>query len=79
MAATARETQYARLIRDDLTTLGFIGRYDPRHIEAYMRLECGTLDGMSAFTFSVEVRLAAECIDAGGMAAAESLALSYAL
>lgn len=53
--------------------------HDPRHIEAYMRLEHDALDGLSAAQFRREVRIAVECIRAGGLANAESLALSMGL
>jgi hypothetical protein len=52
--------------------------HDPRHIEAYMRLEHPTLDGLSRSEFGHEAYLAACCVDADPEAA-EELAQSYAL
>lgn len=52
---------------------------DPRHIEAYMRLEKGTLDAMSQSEFRREALIAKDCIDEGGIEMAERLAKSYAL
>lgn len=49
---------YATLIRqhDD--------KHDPRHIEAWMREEHGTLDNLSPTAFAQEVASAAELVDA---------------
>ena len=52
---------------------------DPRHIEAYMRCQFGTLDGLDQAQFSAGARIAAACVDEGGTAAAEALARSYGL
>ena len=48
--------------------------YDPRHIEAFMRVEHSTLDGLSPSRFRSEVRLAALAVDEGGKELAESVA-----
>jgi hypothetical protein len=56
-----------------------VGRYDPRHVEAYMRLEHPTLDGLSPRAFRAEIQVACACIDEAGGAAAESCARSFAL
>jgi hypothetical protein len=63
---------YAELIQRTEPTL------DPRHVEAYMRLQYGTLDHLDRATFEREVRVAADCVrfDAQG---AEDLARSYGL
>lgn len=53
-------------------------KYDPRQIEAYMRLECGTLDWLSPARFKKEIRIACQCIDADPNGA-EALAQSYGL
>lgn len=53
--------------------------YDPRHIEAYMRCEHGTLDRLSPDDFAAEVVTAALCIEQGGREAAEALARSYGM
>lgn len=79
MPATARPSHYADTIREDLARLGFIGLFDPRHIEAYMRLEHSTLDGLSVEQFRSEVATSAACIREGGTDDAEALARSYGL
>ena len=53
--------------------------YDPRHIEAYMRLAHSTLDGLSPEEFRFEVALGMACVDEGGLDNAERLARSCAL
>lgn len=53
--------------------------YDARHIEAYLRLEHGTLDRLDPHAFAAEVVTAVMCIEAGGADAAERLAQSYGL
>lgn len=52
---------------------------DPRHVEAYMRCECGTLDRLSPQRFVSEVGIAVSCIREGGLDMAERLAKSYGL
>ena len=51
--------------------------YDPRHIEAYMRVEHSTLDGLSASRFRSEVHMARACVDQGGAEMAERVAKSF--
>ena len=68
-----------RLIREDLARLGRVGAADPRHIEAWMRLEHPTLDGLSPQQFRDEVNAALACIEAGPLAESESLAQSCGL
>jgi len=70
---------YQEMIRAELSKSGFIGKYDPRHIEAYMRLEHSTLDGLSASQFKAEVEIGRQCVDAEGAAIAETLAVSFEL
>lgn len=53
--------------------------HDPRHIEAYVRLEHGTLGGLSMDTLRSEARTAAACIDLAGTTSAEELAQSFGL
>ena len=62
---------YQQRIAEHLATAGHIGQYDPRHIEAYMRLEHSTLDGLSPSQFAHEVAVSANCVEAGGIDAAE--------
>jgi hypothetical protein len=54
-------------------------RYDPRHIEAWMREGHPTLDGLSAKQFDNEVLIAIKCIKSAGPKMSEALAQSYAL
>jgi hypothetical protein len=51
--------------------------YDPRHIEAYMRVEHNTLDKLSPSRFKSEVMLACMCVDEGGAEMAEKIAKSF--
>ena len=52
---------------------------DPRHIEAYMRLEHSTLDGLADWQFADEVAIGVACIEQGGVEAAEQCARSFGL
>lgn len=70
---------YQDQIRLDLANQGLVGQYDPRHVEAYMRLEHSTLDGLDQRQFWNEVATAVECINIGGVDDAEALAQSYGL
>lgn len=69
---------YQRMIQDDLEAMGR-GDIDPRHVEAYMRLQYGTLDHLDRRTFRAEVRLGVGCVDEGGQELAETNARSYGL
>lgn len=53
--------------------------HDPRHIEAFMRIEHGTLDHLSPARFKADVEIACECIVTGGFDFAERAAKSYGL
>ena len=53
--------------------------YDPRHIEAYMRLEHATLGGLTARRFTAEIKLCMACVDEAGNIAAERCAKSFGL
>lgn len=78
MPATVTKSLYEQRIREDAAALGFLGT-NPRHIEAFMRLEHPTLDGLSARQFRDEVRLAIDCIRHGGTETAEDCARSFGL
>lgn len=53
---------------------------NPRHVEAWMRLECdGGLDSLSVTLFERELDLALILIAASGARESERLALSYGL
>lgn len=71
-------SQYTQSIREDAASLGYLGA-NPRHIEAWMRLEHPTLDGLSRQQFRYEVLMAIECIKAAGEAESEGLAQPYGL
>lgn len=58
---------------------GITDKYPPRLIEAWMRLERGTLDGLAPSQFRAEVEISVECIDAAGIPASETLAQSFGL
>ena len=66
-------TTYQTAIREALARAGRIGLADPRHVEAYMRDERGTLDAVSPRAFD---RLALDCAEtaAADPALAERLA-----
>lgn len=53
--------------------------YDPRHIEAYVRLEYSTLGHLSRATLKREASIAMACVDADGREAAERCAQSFGL
>jgi hypothetical protein len=70
---------YQQMIRETMARTGRTDAPDPRHVEAWMRLEHGCLDGLSPAQFSEEVGIAIECIAAGPAAESESLAQSLGL
>ena len=53
--------------------------FDPRHIEAFVRLEYSTLSHLPTSTLRREAKIAADCIRIGGAEEAESLAASFGL
>lgn len=69
---------YQQAIREMAALLGRIG-IDPRHVEAWMRLEHPTLDALSRERFRTEVEIAIACIDHDGDEASERLAQSFGL
>jgi hypothetical protein len=78
MRATIRKSGYADVIRETAARLGYIGT-DPRHIEAYMRLEHSTLDGLAKWQFDAEVRMSCECLAICSKEEAEACAQSFGL
>lgn len=68
---------YQDMIRTHAARLGFIG-IDPRHVEAIMRLEHGTLDSLSRSQFNAEIEAAIPFI-VRDKSEAESLAQSFGL
>ncbi len=69
---------YQQTIREMAAALGYVG-VDPRHVEAWMRLEHSTLDGLSRMRFRDEVEIAIACIHRDGTQNSESLAQSFGL
>jgi len=69
---------YQKLIKEILKEIGR-AYMDPRHIEAYMRLEHATLDGLSREQFGRSVRISSCCVQTEGTRKAEELAESYGL
>ncbi len=67
---------YRDMIREQLARSGFVGT-NPDWVEAWMRLEHGTLDGLSQSQFKSEVGIAVQCIRAATTAENESLAQSF--
>lgn len=74
-----RKSPYDQTIREELAKLGHVGQYDPRHIEAYMRLQYSTLDYLSRNDFQKEIKICIGCINEGGIEAAEQCAQSYGM
>lgn len=68
---------YQQRIKEILDQNRVVG-VDPRHVEAWMRAESGTLDGLSLRKFRAEVSV---CVDVARQDAAtsEQLAKSYGL
>jgi hypothetical protein len=54
-------------------------KFDPRHIEAYIRLEYATLGHLSIEVMRREASIAAMCVEEGGLEAAEDCAQSFGL
>lgn len=52
---------------------------DPRHVEAWMRVEHTTLDGLSFAAFHAETIVAADATAEAGPDASEALAASFGL
>jgi len=69
---------YQKMIKEILKRLDR-GYMDPRHVEAYMRLLHGTLDGISQEQLDRSARLCSSCVQAEGIRKAEELAQSYGL
>lgn len=70
---------YQDLIREELARAGHVGAADPRHIEAWMRIEHPTLNGLSRSQFTSEVGIALQCVAASTADDNESLARSFGL
>jgi hypothetical protein len=73
MGEEARQTYYQRVIAERTRDV------DPRHVEAWMRLEHPTLDGLSRAQFIAEMHVALGCAIDAGPEASEALAASFGL
>lgn len=69
---------YAPLIMRTAKKLGH-PNVNPRWVEAFMRLEYPSLNGVSSERFDKEVKIAIECIDAVGPVKSERCAKSFGL
>ncbi len=72
------KSPYFNVIRWEIASQGKIG-IEARHVEAYMRLEHPTLDGLSKKQFQKEVAIAIACVEADGRENAERCARSFGL
>jgi len=75
----ARLSSYQGMIRERMAKMGRVGAADPRIVEAWMRVENGTLDGLSSSRFDAEISAALDCIAASTPAENADLALSFGL
>jgi hypothetical protein len=73
-----KKTFYQEIITDILEKHGVRG-VDPRHVEAWMRVEHPTLDALVNWQWEKEVALSVACIKEAGIEDSEALAQSYGL
>lgn len=73
-----KESFYQAEIRRRLAKTGLVGKYDPRHIEVYMRTQTsdGCLDSISSDRFSQLIEWSARQVDIDGAESAERFAKS---
>lgn len=76
---TRRRSSYTESIERHVAALKLATPYDAVVIEAWMRLEHGTLDALSPAQFRREVKVAIACIDATTPAENAALARSFGL
>lgn len=69
---------YQEMIKNELAEIGRT-EIDPRHIEAFMRLEYKCLDGLSSSKFRKELLVSVRCCDVLGSGESEKLAKSLGL
>jgi hypothetical protein len=69
---------YQQQIAETLARTGRLNAADPRHVEAYMRLEFSTLDHLGGAAWTRAVSEALDCVEADP-AMAERLAQSEGL
>jgi hypothetical protein len=68
---------YEQMIREAMARLGRIGEQHPAIVEAWMRVEHGTLDGLSKEQFQREVAISLDCAAQATTKENESIARSY--
>ena len=73
MATTTRDGSYQQLIVERTSDV------DPRHVEAWLRVEYPTLDGLSRAQLIEEIDIAIECAREAGAEQSEALAASFGL
>lgn len=79
MSTTAApRSHYQRTIAEILAVSGHLGM-DPRHVEAFMRIEYGTLDHLSRERFAALARDCAQDVLAAGPDESETFAVSMGL
>lgn len=69
---------YQERIRQELARTGRIGT-NPAAVECFMRIEHGTLDGLSASQFAQEVAIGAACCDECSTSDLQALMDSYGM
>ena len=62
-----------------LSSRGLDPQADPRHVEAWMRLEHSTLDALGPARFATEALTALACVAEAGVADSEALAQTFGL
>jgi len=73
MGQEAGRSYYQRYIAERMRDV------DPRHVEAWMRIEHPTLDGLSRVQFIAAMHVALGCAIDAGPEASEALAVSFGL
>lgn len=69
---------YQQRIREELEAMQ-LPAHDPRHVEAWMRVEHSTLDHLDGWAFRYAIRMAVLCLLAAGPEESEACAQSYGL
>jgi hypothetical protein len=77
--APARRSFYSQRIREEMARLGRIAEQPAHIVEAWMRIEHSTLDGLSASAFRKEVGIALDCAAVSSISENDSLAASFGL
>ena len=70
---------YKQMIREITQDIAPLDGIDPRHVEAYMRVERSTFDSLSRRAFRREVEISVACVLEGGTDMAERVAQSFGL